>query len=133
MAEFTTTATQSVVANAAVLFTERPVGCTCGISHRAGSGVFQLEGGNTFLVNFGANIAAIGAPGPISIALTIDGEPVYASTATVTPTVAGAFFNAQVSAVVRTCKCCSTISVRNVSASGVAISVANANLTITRA
>lgn len=135
MAEFTTAATQTVAAQAAVLFTERPVGCTCGVAHRQGAGTFQLEGGNAFLVTFGANVAIAtgGTVGPISIALTIDGEPVYSSTATVTPAAVGDFWNVHVSAVVRTCRCCATVSVRNVSTSGTAIDVANANLTITMA
>lgn len=134
MAEYATTATQTVTVNNPVLFSERPVGCTCGTSHRQGSGNITLDGGNTFLVTFGANIAITtgGTPGPISIALVLDGEPLYASTATVTPAAAGDFFNVHVSAIVRTCRCCATVAVRNVSASGGTIDVANANLTVTR-
>lgn len=135
MAEYTNNATQTVAANSAVLFTEKAAGgCgNNGISHRQGSGVFGLGGGSAYLVTFGANIAvaAGGTAGPISIAIAIDGEALATSTATVTPAAVGDFWNVFVSAVVRTpCRCCATISVRNVSAGTTAIDVANPNLVI---
>lgn len=136
MAEYTNNATQAVTANSAVLFTERAAGgCSCGICHRQGSGVFSLAPGEAYLVTFGANIAVTtgGTPGPISVAIALDGEALASSTATVTPAAAGDFWNVFVSAVVRTpCKCCVSVSVRNVSASGGTIDVANPNLIIER-
>lgn len=136
MAEYTNSATQTVTANSAVLFTEKSSGgCSCGICHREGSGVFSLAPGEAYLVTFGANIAvaAGGTAGPISVAIAIDGEPLAPSTATVTPAAAGDFWNVFVSAVIRTpCRCCATVSVRNASASGGTIDVANPNLVIER-
>lgn len=136
MAEYTNNVTQTVAANSAVLFTEKASGgCSCGICHRQGSGVFSLTPGDAYLVTFGANIAvaAGGTVGPIAVAIAIDGEALASSTAIVTPAAIGDQWNVFVSAVVRTpCKCCVTVSVRNVSASGTAIDVANPNLIIER-
>lgn len=135
MAEYTNSVTQTVAPNAAVLFNERAAGgCYCGISHREGSGIFSLAGGQSYLVGFGANIAvpAGGTAGPISVAIALDGEALPPSTAIVTPAAAGDFWNVYVTAVIRTpCRCCQSVSVRNTTASG-PIDVANANLTISK-
>ena len=86
-----------------------------------------------YKVDFIGNIAVStgGTPGPISVAIAVDGEPLPSSVATVTPTVAGAFFNVAASEYVDVTKgCCASLSIRNVS--GEAIDVSNANLIITR-
>ena len=99
MPEYTAIATQTVAANQNVLFTEAPIPCTKGlVTHRAGSGLFNLRGNCSqcrvrYKVDFIGNIAVStgGTPGPISVAIAVDGEPLPSSVATVTPTVAGAF------------------------------------------
>lgn len=141
MAEYTSTATQTVAIGQNVLFTERSSGNrNCNIMHREGSGIITLRGSNSccnparYKVGFGGNIAvaAGGTVGPISVAIALAGEPLYASTATVTPAAVGDFFNVYASAVITVpCNCCLTIAVENASA-GTAIDVANANLVVER-
>ena len=76
-------------------------------------------------------MSAGGTPGPISVAIAVDGEPLPSSVATVTPAAAGAFFNVAASEYVDVTKgCCASLSIRNVS--GQSIDVSNANLIITR-
>ena len=141
MAEYTSTATQTVAIGQNVLFTERTSGNkNCNIMHREGSGIVTLRGSNSccnparYKVSFGGNIAVAtgGTVGPISVAIALAGEPLYASTATVTPAAIGDFFNVYASAVITVpCNCCLTIAVENSSA-GTAIDVANANLIVER-
>lgn len=141
MAEYTSTATQTVAIGQNVLFTERTSGNkNCNIMHREGSGIITLRGSNSccnparYKVSFGGNIAvaAGGTVGPISVAIALAGEPLYASTATVTPAAIGDFFNVYASAVITVpCNCCLTIAVENASA-GTTIDVANANLVVER-
>ena len=139
MPEYTAIAAQTVAANQNVLFTEAPIPCTKGlVTHRTGSGLFNLRGNCSqcrvrYKVDFIGNIAVStgGTPGPISVAIAVDGEPLPSSVATVTPAAAGAFFNVAASEYVDVTKgCCALLSIRNVS--GEAIDVSNANLIITR-
>lgn len=142
MAEFTSSATQTVALNQNVLFTET-VGCNknCNIMHRGGSGIVTLRGSNSccnpakYKVSFGGNIAVAtgGTVGPISVAITLAGEPLYSSTATVTPAAIGDFFNVYTSAIITVpCNCCLTVAVENASTTDTAIDVANANLIVER-
>lgn len=141
MAEYTSTSTQTVAIGQNVLFTES-ANCNrnCNIMHREGSGIVTLRGSNNccnpakYKISFGGNIAvaAGGTAGPISVAIALAGEPLYSSTATVTPAAIGDFFNVYTSAVITVpCSCCLTVAVENVSA-GTAIDVANANLIVER-
>lgn len=141
MAEYTSTSTQTVAIGQNVLFTES-ANCNrnCNIMHREGSGIVTLRGSNNccnpakYKISFGGNIAvaAGGTAGPISVAIALAGEPLYSSTATVTPAAIGDFFNVYTSAVITVpCNCCLTVAVENVSA-GTAIDVANANLIVER-
>lgn len=144
-AEFTSNAVQNVPVNQNVLFTETAIPCRRGyVIHREGSGIVTLRGivncpqasYATYEVSFGANIAipttpTAGTPGPISVAIAIDGEPLPTSSAIVTPTVAGAYWNVYVTANIRVPRgCCYTISVENTSDQ--AIDVQNANIKINR-
>lgn len=139
--ELTANATQTVAAGQNVLFTDTPVKCNRGyVVHRDGSGLVTLRG----LCNGCASIARYkvlfvgnisiptgGTVGPISVALSLGGEAIPTTTATVTPTVVNAAFNVATSAFVDVPRgCCATLSVRNISAE--AIDVANANLMIER-
>lgn len=132
--EITASALQTVAVGQNVLFTETTVcGSNC-IVHRDGSGIVTLRGQTNqcrarYRVSFGANIAvpAGGTPGPISVSIAIDGEPLAASTAIVTPTAAEAFFNVYLDTFVEVPRgCCVTVSVENTSDQ--AINVQNANL-----
>lgn len=140
MAEFTSTAVQTVNPDQAVLFTEVPVTSNANIIHREGSGIVTLRGlccacqpRARFKATFGANIAIPtgGTVGPISVALSLNGEPVNATEMIVTPAAAENYFN-----VARTffidvpAGCCTQLSVDNTSTE--AITVQNANLVVDR-
>lgn len=136
-----TSATQIVAAGQNVLFTETAVCGNCNIMHREGSGIVSLRGSNNccnlarYRVSFGANIAVAtgGTVGPISLAIAVNGEPLYSATATVTPAAIGDFFNVSRSIVVTIpCGCCQTVAIENVSDPATPIDVANANFTIDR-
>lgn len=142
MAEYVTSATQTVAAGQNVLFTETAVCGNCNIMHRTGSGVVTLRGSNNccntarYKVTFGGNIAVAegGTVGPVSVAIALNGEPLYSSTATVTPAAAETdFFNVFTAAIISVpCNCCLTVAVENVSDPATPIDVANANLIVER-
>lgn len=142
MAEYVTSAVQTVAAGQNVLFTDTPVCGNCNIMHRSGSGIVTLRGSNNrcntarYKVTFGGNIAVAegGTVGPISIAIAVSGEPLYSATATVVPATAETdFFNVFAQAVISVpCNCCLTVAVENVSDPATAIDVANASLVVER-
>lgn len=141
MAEFTYNPVQEVQPNQGVIF-NGSIGCPKGyVLHRDESGLVILRG----IVNnpqgcfaryqctFNGNIAVPegGTAGPISVGLTIDGEPIQTSNAIVTPTVADAYFNVTSTAFITVPRgCCFNVSVQNTSADP--INVQNANLVVTR-
>lgn len=134
MAEFTANALQTVAANQNVQFSDTPVcGSKC-IVHREGSGIVTLRGITNqckarYKISFGGNIAIPtgGTVGAISIALSIDGEPLASASAIVTPAAVNEFFNVFTAVFIEVPKgCCLTIAVENTSTQ--AISVQNANL-----
>lgn len=137
--EITANAVQTVAAGSNVTFTETPVSGNCSILHTDGSGLVKLRGLTTtqcrarFKVYFGANIAVPtgGTAGAISLALSVDGEPVATTTMIATPAAVEEYFNvgSSIYLEVPAC-CCSTIGVRNISTA--AINVQNANLIIER-
>lgn len=139
--ELTATAAQTVQAGQNVLFTDTPIKCNRGyVVHRDGAGLVTLRGMCNGCANFArykvlfvGNIAVPtgGTPGAISVALSIGGEAIQQSTATVTPTVADSSFNVTTAAFVDVPKgCCVSLAVKNINAQ--AISVAGANLLIER-
>ncbi len=136
--EITANAVQTVLANQNVLFTDNVV-CGCGsILHRAGSGLVSLRGATNqcrarFRVSFGANIAIPtgGTVGPISLAISLEGEPIGPTTMTVTPAAVENFFNVSTNVFIDVPKgCCMTIGVRNINDQP--ILVQNANLIVER-
>lgn len=137
--EITANAVQTVAAGSNVTFTETPVSGNCSILHTDGSGLVKLRGLTTtqcrarFKVYFGANIAVPtgGTVGAISLALSVDGEPVTTTTMIATPATVEEYFNvgSSIYLEVPAC-CCSTIGVRNIGTA--AINVQNANLIIER-
>lgn len=141
MAEYVTSATQTVAAGQNVLFTETPVCGNCNIMHRTGSGVVTLRGSNSccntarYKVSFSGNITVAegGTVGPVSVAIALNGEPLYSATSTVTPAAIGDFFAVSPQAIVSVpCNCCLTVAVENVSDPATPIDVANASLIVER-
>lgn len=138
MAEFTAIALTEVAEGQNILFTETPICPTRGITHREGSGIVRVQGGNgpqraRYLVAFSGNIQipAGGTVGEISVAISVDGESLASTEMIVTPTVVEAFFNVSAQAYIDVpCGCCVTIAVENTSDQ--AIEVQNANLIVVR-
>lgn len=137
--EIIANALQTVNENQNVLFTDTVICGSYSIVHRDGSGLVTLRGLTTtqcrarFRVSFGANIAlpAGGTVEPISIALTIDGEPVAATTMIYTPAAVETFGNVFSSVFIDVPRsCCSRVSVTNISSQP--IDIQNANLIIER-
>lgn len=136
--EIIANALQTVPANQNVYFTDTVICGNATISHRDDSGLVTLRGMTDqcrarFRVSFGANIGLPtgGTVGPISLALAINGEPVRATTMTVTPAAVEQFFNVYASLYVDVPRgCCVTISVQNVTDGNV--DVQNANLIVDR-
>lgn len=137
--EITANAVQTIPAGSNVAFTETAIPGNCSIIHREGSGLVKLRGLTTtqcrarFRVYFGGNIAipADGTAGTISLALSVDGEPVPTTTMTVTPAAVSEFFNVSSNIYLDIpAGCCGTIGVRNISE--VAIDIRNANLIVER-
>lgn len=137
--EITANATQEVIMGSNVIFTDTAVPGNPSILHREGSGIVKLRGicncqnRARFRVFFGANIAVPpeGTVGEISLAISIDGEPVESSRMIVTPTEEGAYFNVAGSVFLDVPKGVSyTIGVTN--SNGPAINVRNANLIVER-
>ena len=132
--EITAVALQEVAENQNVLFTDTVVCGGPSIVHRAGSGLITLRGLTNqcralYKVSFGGNIAIPtgGTVEEISLAITIDGEPLGSTIMIETPAAVEQFsnvFSAVFVAVPR--GCCLTVGVRNTSAQ--AINVQNANL-----
>lgn len=137
--EITANAVQEVAAANNVIFTDTAVQGNSSIVHREGSGLVKLRGLTTcqqrarFKIFFSANIALPtgGTAGPISLAISVDGEPVATTTMTVTPAAVEEYFNVASSVYINVPSgCCSTIGVKNVSEQ--TISVQNANLIVER-
>lgn len=151
-AEYSANATQVVVANAPVIFTEAPVPCNAGlVFHRDESGVFLLANNapetdcrctcgcrriyeTLYQVSFSANISIPTEPEgtvePISLALAIGGEVDPSSIMQVTvpleSDVAGDSVSTSIIVAVPSVCGCSNVSVRNTSTQP--INVMNANI-----
>ena len=137
--EITANAVQTVTANSNVIFTDTPVSGNCSIVHREGSGLVKLRGLTStqcrarFRASFGANIALPdgGTAGPISVTISLDGEPISTTRMIVTPAAVDNYFNVSADIFIDVPKhCCATVAVTNTS--GVTILVQNANLIVER-
>lgn len=139
--ELTANAAQTVAAGQNVLFTDTHVGCNRGyVVHRDGAGLVTLRGACNGCANFArykvmflGNIAVPtgGTVGAIGIALSIGGEAIPQTTATVTPAAVGDAWNVATAAFVDVPRgCCANVAVKNISTQ--AISASNANLLIER-
>jgi hypothetical protein len=107
--------------------------------HREGSGLVGLRGlpngqcRARFLIEFGANIAVPTGEtvGPISLAISINGEPVATSTMISTPAAVEEYNNVGGSLYIDVpIGCCSQVSVENIGV--IPVNVQNANLIIER-
>ena len=138
MAEYTYNPVQLIPAGASAIFnTSR--GCPRGlVLHRNESSVITLRGGFRYQVTFNGNIALPeGATvGPISVAISLEGEGLQTSNAIVTPAAVDQYFNVTSTAIIDVPRCCcSHIGVKNTSVgetTNPAINMQNANLTITK-
>lgn len=138
MAEYIANALQSVNTNQNVLFTDTVVCGNNSISHREGSGLITLRGITCqcrarFKVTFGGNIAIPtgGTVEAISLAISINGEPIQSTTMIVTPSAVEEFNNVSSSIFIDIPSgCYSNIGVENTSSQ--TISVQNANLIVER-
>lgn len=137
--EIIANAVQTVPANRNVYFTDEVVCGNASVTHRDDSGLVTLRGlTNTqcrarFMVTFGGNIAIPtgGTVGPISLAISLDGEPIQATTMIVTPAAVEQYFNVKTSVFIDVPRgCCATISVTNPTTED--ILVQNANLIVER-
>lgn len=136
--ELIANALQTVEANQNVLFTDEVVGGSCSIMHRDGSGLVTLRGMTQqcrarFKAFFSGNIAlpADGTVEPISLALSINGEPVASTTMIQTPAAVEEFANVASAVYIDVpATCCVTVGVKNTSTQ--AIDVQNANLIVER-
>ena len=136
--EITANVVQTVQSNQNVYFTETVTGGGCSISHREGSGLITLRGnGNStrprYKISFGGNIAVPTGEtvGPISVAISLEGETIPASTAIVTPAAVENYFNVFSAIFVDVPRgCCISASVKNTST--IPINVQNSNLIVER-
>ena len=136
--EITANALQTVEANQNVIFTDTAVCGSSSIIHREGSGLVSLRGLTNqcrarFKVFFSGNVAIPtgGTVGPISVAISVNGEPVGPTTMISTPAAVEEFNNIATAIYLDVpCGCCSQVGVRNISPG--AIKVQNANLIVER-
>lgn len=137
--EITANAVQTVPVNQAVIFTSTAVPGNPSMLHREGSGLVGLRGlpngqrRARFLVTFGANIAVPTGetPGPISLAITINGEPVQTSNMISTPADVSVYNNVGSNLYIDVpIGCCNQISVENTGS--IPVLVQNANLIVER-
>lgn len=147
-AEFTSIAEQTVNPGETIIFTDVTSPCRQGlIQHVDNTGNFVLKGSPyqrggcrccqsqtvNYLVAFGANIAIPEGEtvGAISVALTVDGSTVPASTMIVTPAAVAQYQNVSREILVPILKgCCQAVAVRNTSA--IPILVIDANILFSR-
>lgn len=138
MAEYIANALQSVNTNQNILFTDTVVCGNNSISHREGSGLITLRGITCqcrarFKITFGGNIAIPtgGTVEAISLAISINGEPIQSTTMIVTPSAVEEFNNVSSSIFIDIPSgCCSNVGVENTSSQ--TISIQNANLIVER-
>ena len=127
-------ATQSIATNAVVLFNSTRIHTGCSARHEPGSGRFVLLKPGIYEVEFNANVSLPeGATvGPIELDIVQDGEAVAGGKMIYTPAAVDTLGNVSATILVRVYEqgCCTTLSVRNDSAT--AINVQDANFVITR-
>lgn len=138
MAEYTTIGTVSVASGSNIPFTETAVKANTCIYHREGAGAVTLRGQTNqcfarYKVSFGGNLAVPedGTAEAISVAISVNGEPLESATAIYTPADTQEYGNVFTAVFVQVPKgCCTTVAVENTSTQE--IYVANSNLIVER-
>ena len=141
--EITANAVQEVTVGSNVIFTDTSVPGNCSIIHREGSGLVKLRGLTScqcrarFKVYFSGNIAipTAGTVGAISLAISVDGEPINTTRMIVTPAAVDEYFNVSSSIYLDVpVGCCSTVGVvaGAENPATTSINVQNANLIVER-
>ena len=147
-AEYLANGVQNIALNAPAVFTAS-IPCTRGyVYHEDETGIFILRGITcnqcfaTYQVTFNGNVALPegGTPGPIAVALTVNGEPRLTSRAIFTPAAAEENGNVTSTAIIKVPRgCCFSLSVRSVSGTddptatpAPMITMQNANLVVSR-
>lgn len=136
--EITNIALVEVAQGETVPFTETPVKGTNCIVHREGSGNVKLRGITSqcrarYLVSYSGNIQipTDGTVEEISLAITLDGEPLQSTRMIVTPSAVENLWNVSAQVFIDVVKgCCSTVAIQNTSVQ--TIEVQNSNLIVTR-
>lgn len=125
-----------------ILFTDTVVKGNKWISHRPGSGLITLkgirgcecQGTAKYLVTYSGNIAVPTTgtiPAEISVAISVDGEPIQATRMRFGAGAVDYYYNVSASTYIEAPNnCCAKISVENTSAQ--AINVQNSNLIVVR-
>ncbi len=131
MAEFVNSTVQTVAVNGNVLFDTTVVNPCPVVTHRKGSGIFNIKGGHKFIVAFTANLAGATADTELDLALAINGEAIPYTIVASTPSVANLYNGVTIITEIETpCNCCTQLSIKNIGTTPV--SVANANLVLFR-
>lgn len=151
MAEYSNNALQTINPGESAIFTTTVIPCRRGfVRHREGTGNFLLNGAvpnsisrnscccnqnrsAIYLCDFGANIAIPtgGTVEAISVAITLDGATIPATTMIVTPAAVEEFWNVSRAANVQVWKgCCETLTIRNTSEQPILMQ--NANIVFSR-
>lgn len=136
MIDAVSNAIQLVAVNGGVVFENTRIMTGCTVRHEAGSARFVLLAPGIYSVHFSGNIAVPTGEtvGPISLALTVDGEPITGSDAIFTPAAVDVYGNVSVNALVRVygCRCAANVGLSVVNTSEIPINVQDANLIIIR-
>ena len=131
MAEFINSVNQTVAVNGNVLFDTTVVEPCQVVTHRKGSGIFNIKGGHKFIVAFSANLAGATAETELDLAIAVNGEAIPYTTVASTPAVVDLFNSVSVVTEIATpCNCCTQISIKNIGTTPV--TVASANLALVR-
>lgn len=138
MAKFTAIALQEVASGQNVQFTDDAISGGAGIIHRQGAGLVTLRGLTNqrrarYRVSFTGNVQIPegGAVAPISIALSINGEPLTGTQAIVTPAAAEQLWQVVLLGHIDVPRgCCLSVAVRN--AGGYPIEVQDSSLIVER-
>lgn len=131
MAEFVNSVNQTVAVGENVRFDTTVIEPCPVVTHRKGSGLFNIKGGHKFIVAFSANLAGATAETELDLAISVNGEPLPYTTMASTPAVVDLFNSVSVvTEIVTPCNCCTQISIENIGTTPV--TVASANLVLVR-
>ena len=136
--EITANALQTVASGSNIAFTDSVTRGSCSIIHSGGSGLITVRGITNqcrarFQAFFNANVAIPtgGTVGPISLAISVNGESIGPATMISTPAAVEEFNNVSAGIYLDVPSgCCYTISIKNLTEGD--IEIQNANLIIER-